>query len=88
MATPRAKLVVQSLVIRAQAALGQPDPGPAIRAAVRAALATLYRHASGDADALALIRAIEFEADRIETYGTQGLETALARARDALGRPR
>jgi hypothetical protein len=74
-------------VLRAEAAMATPDPGPAVREAVRDAVASLLRDAPDDDDVLRLVRAIEFEADRIEVFGTSGVEAQLARARIMLVTP-
>lgn len=69
------------LLIQVEAALLGPETGFAARLAVRAALADLAEHAPEDEAMLGIVRAIEFEADRVEALGPQRLEAELLRAR-------
>jgi len=77
----RARIIVQVLLLQVEAALLGSETGFAARIAVRTALAELAKEAPEDEAMLSLVRAIEFEADRVEALGTGGLEAQLARAR-------
>ena len=81
MTRSRARIIVQVLLIQVEAALLGPETGFAARIAVRTALADLAKDAPDDEAMLSVVRAIEFEADRVEALGTQGLEAQLALAR-------
>jgi len=59
-----------------------PNPGDALRAAVRDAFVALGTTKADEV--LRRLRAIEFEADRVEVHGTDGVKAQLALARAAL----
>lgn len=73
---------MQVVILRCETALQSPDPSVEVRAAVRDGFVALRETPSDDA--FALLRAIEFEADRIELFGTSGVKAQLAYARAVL----
>jgi len=77
-----AKLILQATILRCEDALQLPNPGDALRAAVRDAFVALGTTKADEV--FEMLRAIEFEADRVEVHGTNGVKEQLAHARAAL----
>jgi len=77
-----ARLVVRDVVVECERALESPTPETGVRAAVHAGLVALGE--LGTDDPSTQLRAIEFEADRVDVYGFERIRARLAYARALL----
>ena len=77
-----ARRIVRDVVRACEEALASPSPEDGLRAAVHDGLAALGE--IGTDDPSAQLRAIEFEADRVEVYGVEPIRARLACARALL----